>query len=56
VLGFDFLATGHYAAIERNEEGYLPEEGEGQEKDQTYFLSYPMPYDGLGNVLFPLAP
>lgn len=55
VLGFDFLATGHYAAIERNEEGYCLKRPKDRKKDQTYFL-YSMPYEGLGNVLFPLAP
>ena len=55
VLGFDFLATGHYAAIERNEEGYCLKRPKDRKKDQTYFL-YSMPYDRLGNVLFPLAP
>jgi len=55
VLGFDFLATGHYAAIERNEEGYFLSRAKDRMKDQTYFL-YPMPYEGLRNVLFPLAP
>jgi tRNA-specific 2-thiouridylase len=55
VLGFDFLATGHYAAIEKNEDGYFLSRAKDSKKDQTYFL-YPMPYEGLGNVLFPLAP
>jgi tRNA-specific 2-thiouridylase len=55
VLGFDFLATGHYAAIERNKEGYFLKRAKDRKKDQTYFL-YPMPYEGLENVLFPLAP
>jgi tRNA-uridine 2-sulfurtransferase len=55
VLGFDFLATGHYAAIERNKEGYCLKRAKDRKKDQTYFL-YPMPYEGLENVLFPLAP
>jgi tRNA-specific 2-thiouridylase len=54
VLGFDFLATGHYAAIERNEDGYCLKRPKDRKKDQTYFL-YPMPYEGLRNVLFPLA-
>ena len=54
VLGFDFLATGHYAAIERNEDGYCLKRAKDSEKDQTYFL-YSMPYAGLGNILFPLA-
>jgi tRNA-specific 2-thiouridylase len=54
VLGFDFLATGHYAAIEKNEDGYFLSRAKDRMKDQTYFL-YPMPYEGLRNVLFPLA-
>ena len=54
VLGFDFLATGHYASIERNKNGYCLKRAKDRKKDQTYFL-YPMPYEGLGNVLFPLA-
>ncbi len=53
-LGFDFLATGHYATIEKNEEGYCLSRAKDKKKDQTYFL-YAMPYAGLGNVLFPLA-
>jgi tRNA-specific 2-thiouridylase len=54
VLGFDFLATGHYAAIERNEDGYCLKRAKDREKDQTYFL-YSMPYAGLENILFPLS-
>ena len=54
MLGFDFLATGHYAAIERNEDGYFLSRAKDRKKDQTYFL-YSMPYERLGNVLFPLA-
>jgi tRNA-uridine 2-sulfurtransferase len=54
VLGFDFLATGHYAAIERNEAGYCLKRPKDRKKDQTYFL-YIIPYEGLGDILFPLA-
>ena len=54
VLGFDFLATGHYAAIEQNGAGYLLKRPKDKRKDQTYFL-YPIPYDGLSAILFPLA-
>jgi tRNA-specific 2-thiouridylase len=54
VIGFDFLATGHYAAIERNENGYCLKRPKDRKKDQTYFL-YSMPYERMGNVLFPLA-
>jgi tRNA-specific 2-thiouridylase len=53
-LGFDFLATGHYAAIDKNENGYCLSKPRDKKKDQTYFL-YSMPYEGLPNVLFPLA-
>jgi tRNA-specific 2-thiouridylase len=54
VLGFDFLATGHYAAIERNGAGFCLKRPKDRRKDQTYFL-YPIPYDDLGTILFPLA-
>ncbi|MEN6318052.1 MAG: tRNA 2-thiouridine(34) synthase MnmA [Syntrophaceae bacterium] len=54
MLGFDFLATGHYAAIERNEGGYCLKRPKDRKKDQTYFL-YAIPYEGLGSILFPLA-
>ena len=54
VLGFDFLATGHYAAIERNKAGYCLRRPKDRKKDQTYFL-YAIPYEGLGSILFPLA-
>ncbi|MBN1365810.1 MAG: tRNA 2-thiouridine(34) synthase MnmA [Syntrophaceae bacterium] len=53
-LGFDFLATGHYAAIEKNEEGYCLKKPRDKMKDQTYFL-YSIPYKRLGQILFPLA-
>jgi len=54
MLGFDFLATGHYAAIAKNEDGYFLSRAKDKKKDQTYFL-YPIPYQRLGNILFPLA-
>jgi tRNA-specific 2-thiouridylase len=54
-LGFDFLATGHYAAIEKNNKGYCLKKPKDKKKDQTYFL-YPIPYEKLGHILFPLAP
>ena len=53
-LGFDFLATGHYAAIEKNEDSYFLKRSKDKKKDQTYFL-YPIPYDKLENILFPLS-
>ncbi|MFB3924474.1 MAG: tRNA 2-thiouridine(34) synthase MnmA [Syntrophales bacterium] len=54
-LGFDFLATGHYAWIEKSEGGYVLKRPRDRRKDQTYFL-YPIPHDALGSILFPLAP
>lgn len=54
-LGFEYLATGHYAAIEKNEFGYYLTRPKDKKKDQTYFL-YPIPYERLGHILFPLAP
>lgn len=53
-LGFDFLATGHYAVIERNGEQYFLKRPKDKKKDQTYFL-YPIPRGKLGSLLFPLA-
>lgn len=53
-LGFDCLATGHYAAIEKNENGYCLTRPKDKKKDQTYFL-YAIPYSRLKNILFPLA-
>ena len=53
-MRFDFLATGHYAAIEQNETGYCLRRPKDRKKDQTYFL-YAIPYKDLGSILFPLA-
>jgi len=54
LLGFDFFATGHYAAIERSDTRYYLKRPKDRRKDQTYFL-YPVPYEGLRSILFPLA-
>ncbi len=54
MLDFDFLATGHYAAIEKNDDGYCLTRPKDKKKDQTYFL-YSIPYKRLGHILFPLA-
>jgi len=54
MLDFNFLATGHYAAIEKNDDGYCLTRPKDKRKDQTYFL-YAIPYKRLGHILFPLA-
>lgn len=54
MLDFEYLATGHYAAIEKNENGYCLTRPKDRKKDQTYFL-YPIPFKRLGHILFPLA-
>jgi tRNA-specific 2-thiouridylase len=38
-LGFDFLATGHYAQVCRDDAGAYLVRGEDREKDQSYVLS-----------------
>jgi tRNA-specific 2-thiouridylase len=53
-LGFDYLATGHYAAIEGSDAGFCLKRPRDRRKDQTYFL-YAIPYNDLGRILFPLA-
>ncbi|MEI8173468.1 MAG: tRNA 2-thiouridine(34) synthase MnmA [Deltaproteobacteria bacterium] len=53
-MGFDFFATGHYAAVERRGEEFYLKRPKDRKKDQTYFL-YPVPYGELKSILFPLA-
>ncbi|MBO5417036.1 MAG: tRNA 2-thiouridine(34) synthase MnmA [Clostridia bacterium] len=53
-LGFDAIATGHYAKIIRDEKGiYRLLQSENVEKDQSYFL-YGMTQRILSKVIFPL--
>ncbi len=54
-MGFDFLATGHYAKIEMRDGDYFLKRPRDRRKDQTYFL-YAVPRQILGSLLFPLAP
>ena len=54
ILGFDFLATGHYAAIEGDDKAYYLAKPRDRRKDQTYFL-YCIPRVALGSVIFPLS-
>ncbi|WP_298030025.1 tRNA 2-thiouridine(34) synthase MnmA [uncultured Dysosmobacter sp.] len=56
VLGNDFLATGHYARVERDGASgrYLLKRGVDRSKDQSYFL-YMLTQDQLAHTLFPLG-
>ncbi|QPC46999.1 tRNA 2-thiouridine(34) synthase MnmA [Mangrovibacillus cuniculi] len=53
-LGADYLATGHYARVERNETGVKMLRGLDQNKDQTYFLNQ-LTQDQLEKVMFPIG-
>ena len=55
-LGADFIATGHYARIEKEDTGgrHLLKKGIDRRKDQSYFL-YAMTQEQLSHSLFPLG-
>lgn len=53
-LGFDYLATGHYAKIKKTGNGFLLKKPKDKIKDQTYFL-YLIKDTDLKSILFPLA-
>ncbi|MCM8771333.1 MAG: tRNA 2-thiouridine(34) synthase MnmA, partial [Candidatus Omnitrophica bacterium] len=53
-MGFDFLATGHYAKIEKNNGKLVLKKAKDKSKDQSYFL-YPIQKETLNLILFPLA-
>jgi tRNA-specific 2-thiouridylase len=54
-LGADFIATGHYARVERREDGRaLLRRGCDLRKDQSYFL-FSLRQEQLSRVLFPLG-
>jgi tRNA-specific 2-thiouridylase len=53
-LGAEFIATGHYALIERNEKEVLLKKGADAKKDQSYFLCQ-LTHKQLSHVLFPLG-
>ncbi len=54
-LGFDKLATGHYARIEQRDDSFALMKARDRKKDQTYFLSG-VKREALPAILFPLAP
>jgi len=53
-LGFDKIATGHYARIEKSGEKYLLKKAKDISKDQSYVL-YNLTQEKLSKVLFPLG-
>lgn len=53
-LGFDFLATGHYAQIGREKKTFRLMESKDKEKDQTYFL-HQLGQKELSHTLFPIG-
>ena len=55
-LGADFIATGHFARIEKSADGsrYLLKRGRDARKDQSYFL-FSLRQDQLARALFPLG-
>jgi len=55
-LGADYLATGHYAKIQYNDQGqhFELKKGDDGYKDQSYFL-YSMRKETLPHVLFPIG-
>lgn len=54
-LGADYIATGHYADLKRDEDGNMHlMRSKDTHKDQTYFLSQ-LDHEQLDRVMFPLA-
>lgn len=53
-LGVDYLATGHYARIDKSPDGYRLLKGIDSTKDQSYFL-YNLGQKELEQVLFPVG-
>lgn len=54
-LGADYVATGHYARIQRHEDGHVEMlRGVDNNKDQTYFLNQ-LSQQQLSKVMFPIG-
>ena len=53
-MGFDFIATGHYARIERENGRYLLKKAVDLSKDQSYVL-YMLTQEQLAHTQFPLG-
>ena len=54
VLGFDYIATGHYGIVENTGERYLLRKGVSDSKDQTYAL-YNLTQPQLKHLLLPIG-
>lgn len=52
-MNMDYIATGHYAKVEKVGDRYLLKKSASKTKDQTYVL-YNLTQDQLSKVLFPL--
>ena len=53
--GADFLATGHYVRVEKEEDGsFALKKGRDEKKDQSYVL-YRLPREILSHILFTLG-
>ncbi len=53
-LGFDFIATGHYAKIKKSGRKFLLQEAKDKNKDQTYFL-HQLNQKQLSKTMFPIG-
>ena len=55
-LGADYIATGHFARVEKNADGsrHLLKRGRDSRKDQSYFL-FSLRQDQLARTIFPLG-
>ncbi|PIR04092.1 MAG: tRNA 2-thiouridine(34) synthase MnmA [Candidatus Magasanikbacteria bacterium CG11_big_fil_rev_8_21_14_0_20_39_34] len=53
-MGFDSMATGHYARIKEEKKKFFLAQAKDEGKDQTYFL-HQVTTDQLEHVLFPLG-
>lgn len=53
-LGFDYIATGHYAKVKKDKTGYHLLAGKDTNKDQTYFL-HQLNQEQLAHTMFPIG-
>lgn len=53
-LGIEYVATGHYANIQKKKERYLLKKAKDKSKDQSYVL-YNLTQEQLSKTLFPLG-